>query len=213
MILTDRQKDAITELINISFSRAAASLSELTSHRVVLEAPQVSIHPIGDLEKSLNGFFKGEIASVHQIFSGPVTGDAMLLLNYEGAVLLSYLLTGGTGGPSLSIRSGGLDRSRQYPPQRLPGDLRKHAQSPHHLFRPPAGTGFLGRAAPDLDHRPGGDPIRPGRLYPFFPQSEGDQRLSGHRFRGLFAGVVPRGRRQVGVGNWIIGTGSSEWRV
>jgi len=94
MILTDKQKDAVTELVHIAFSRAAASLSDLTSHRVVLEVPRVSIHAIGDLEQALNGFVQGEIATVHQIFSGPVNGDAMLLLNYEGAVTLSNLLTG-----------------------------------------------------------------------------------------------------------------------
>jgi len=94
MILTDKQKDAVTELVHIAFSRAAASLSDLTSHRVVLEVPRVSIHAIGDLEQALNGFVQGEIATVHQIFSGPVSGDAMLLLNYEGAVTLSNLLTG-----------------------------------------------------------------------------------------------------------------------
>jgi chemotaxis protein CheC len=97
MILSDKQKDAVTELINIAFSRAAASLSDLTNHRVLLEAPSVSIHIIGDLEKALDGFVQGEIATVHQIFGGPVTGDAMLLLNYDGAVALSNLLTGGSG--------------------------------------------------------------------------------------------------------------------
>ena len=35
-----------------------------------------------------------EIATVHQIFSGPVSGDAMLLLDYEGALNLVNLLTG-----------------------------------------------------------------------------------------------------------------------
>ncbi len=98
MILTENQRDALTEVINISFSRAGASLSEITGHRVLLEVPKVSIHPIHELQDCLGEFIHEEIATVHQIFSGAVAGDAMLMLNYEGAVHLSRLLaeTGNT---------------------------------------------------------------------------------------------------------------------
>jgi len=37
--LTDDQKDAVTELVNIAFSRTAAALSELTGNRVELTVP------------------------------------------------------------------------------------------------------------------------------------------------------------------------------
>jgi chemotaxis protein CheC len=93
MELTERQKDALTELINIGFARTAGSLSDLTGQRVMLDVPQVSIHHIHDLYSTLAGFVKGEVATVHQIFSGPVAGDALLLLDYEGAVVLTSLLT------------------------------------------------------------------------------------------------------------------------
>jgi len=39
MILTDEQKDALTALINITFSRTAAALSDLTGHRVTMNVP------------------------------------------------------------------------------------------------------------------------------------------------------------------------------
>src|SRR5262245_41899836 len=93
MHLTERQRDILTELINIGFARAGASFSELTGHRVILDVPQVAIHPINELSKTLSGFIRGEVATVHQIFAGPVAGDALLLLDYEGAVALKYLLT------------------------------------------------------------------------------------------------------------------------
>lgn len=96
MQLNDHQKDSITELINIAFSRAAAALSDLTGKRILLDVPQVLIRSIHELGKTLTDFIPGEIATVHQIFSGPVSGDAMLLLNYEGGVMLSNLLTGET---------------------------------------------------------------------------------------------------------------------
>src|SRR5438128_6183770 len=93
MELTEQQKDALSELINIAFSRTAASLSELTGHRVLLDVPKVAIFPINELSAALAEFLPAEVATVHQVFSGPVTGDALLLLNYDGAVTLTDLLT------------------------------------------------------------------------------------------------------------------------
>lgn len=93
MELTDTQKDALSELINIAFSRTAASLSELTGHRVLLDVPRVAIYPIDELSVALAEFLPAEIATVHQVFTGAVTGDALLLLSYDGAVMLTELLT------------------------------------------------------------------------------------------------------------------------
>jgi chemotaxis protein CheC len=95
MILTEHQQDALTELINIAFSRTAASLSDLTGQRVLLDAPQVEVRPLVEL----NGLLaprvqEGDVATVHQPFAGPMTGDAFLLLSYSDAVTLTNLLTG-----------------------------------------------------------------------------------------------------------------------
>jgi chemotaxis protein CheC len=94
MVLTTEQKDALAELINIGFGRAAASLSRLTGHRVQLEVPQVMMCPIGELSQALRPYIDGEIASVHQVFSGPVGGDALLVLDQRSAGILKELLTG-----------------------------------------------------------------------------------------------------------------------
>lgn len=94
MQLTELQRDAVTELINIAFSRAAASLSQLTSSRVDLEVPEVSVHQIGAISNAVGKFVSGDVATVHQVFTGPVAGDAFLLLNFDGAVHLVDLLTG-----------------------------------------------------------------------------------------------------------------------
>src|SRR5262245_41219299 len=93
MQLTERQRDALTELINIGFARAGASLSDLTGQRVVLEVPQVAIHQMNELNHALGRLVIGDVATVHQIFTGPVAGHALLLLDYDGAVALKYLLT------------------------------------------------------------------------------------------------------------------------
>ena len=92
MVLTDRQNDALAELINIAFSRTGAALSELTGQRVLLSPPSVSIYRTAELPRALAKFIPGEVASVHQVFAGPVAGDALLLLNYDGAMELTNLL-------------------------------------------------------------------------------------------------------------------------
>ena len=93
MILTPEQKDSLTEMVNIAFSRTAAALSELTGNRVELAVPEVSSHPIASLLPALGRFVCGEVATVHQIFGGPVSGDAFLLLDVTGATKLVNLLT------------------------------------------------------------------------------------------------------------------------
>jgi chemotaxis protein CheC len=93
MKLTAVQEDALIELLNIGFGRAAASLSQLTGHRVLLEVPHVTIHPIDEVAESLERMIQTDVASVHQIFGGPVSGDALLILDQVGASILKELLT------------------------------------------------------------------------------------------------------------------------
>jgi len=93
MELTALQYDALVELLNIGFGRAGASLAQLTGQRVVLEVPQISIHPITELHGALAAVVTDQVASVHQIFSGPVAGDALLILDHVAAGMLKELLT------------------------------------------------------------------------------------------------------------------------
>src|SRR5207237_5557896 len=78
--LTERQADALTELVNIAFGLTAAKLSEISGYRVLLEAPVIDIHPMDALVRELGVFVTGEVATVHQVFTGPVSGDAILFL-------------------------------------------------------------------------------------------------------------------------------------
>lgn len=93
MELTLSQKDALTELINIGYGRAAGALSELTGYRITLEVPHVSMHEIDEISPLIGTVVAGEVASVNQMFSGPIAGTAMLLLDERSALLLSRLLS------------------------------------------------------------------------------------------------------------------------
>lgn len=93
MILTEQQRDALGEFINIAFSRTASSLSEISGKRVLLDVPQVDVYPIEEVAGNLARFLPGDVASIHQPFDGVIAGDSFLILNYEGAVRLTDLLT------------------------------------------------------------------------------------------------------------------------
>ena len=93
MELNASQTDALTELINIGYARAAAALSELSGHRISLEVPEVAVHPIGEIAGRLQTVIHGEIVSVNQVFSGPISGNAVMLLDRHAAALLNQLLT------------------------------------------------------------------------------------------------------------------------
>jgi chemotaxis protein CheC len=93
MHLTPVQEDALIELLNIGFGRAAAALSQLTGHRVLLDVPEVQIRVVEEVSEALERVIRSDVASVHQIFSGPVGGDALLILDHGGAAMLKELLT------------------------------------------------------------------------------------------------------------------------
>src|SRR5688572_24254541 len=97
MELTEKQRDSLTELINIGYARAAGALSQLTGHRITVEVPKIAIHEVGDITGMLQGVVQGEVASINQVFSGPVSGNALLLLDDDAALLLTRLLTGEQG--------------------------------------------------------------------------------------------------------------------
>jgi chemotaxis protein CheC len=94
-VLNERQAEALAELINIVFGLTAANLSEISGHRVRLDPPTISSHPIGGLAERLAVFGTGQLVSVRQVFTGPFSGDAYLCVNSEGAVRLSNILIEG----------------------------------------------------------------------------------------------------------------------
>jgi chemotaxis protein CheC len=87
--------DSLSELFNVGLHRAAASLSEITGQRIVVDMPKLIVCPIAEIEKPLTDLIGGEIATVHQIFGGAVVGDAVLLIEHDKAALLAKLMTSG----------------------------------------------------------------------------------------------------------------------
>ncbi len=96
--LRPMEQDALTELFNIGLHRAAASLSELTGQRIVVDTPRLWACPIDEIQEQLGELVEGDLATVHQIFRGKVAGDAVLLLEYDKAAVLTGELTHGEVG-------------------------------------------------------------------------------------------------------------------
>ena len=93
MSVQELDHDALTELFNIGLHRAASSLSELTSQRIIVDLPRLYVCPIDELHARLIDQMSGDLATVHQIFTGSVAGDAVLVLEYESAARLARLMT------------------------------------------------------------------------------------------------------------------------
>ncbi|HEX2977048.1 MAG TPA: chemotaxis protein CheC [Bacteroidales bacterium] len=105
MYLTENQTDALTELINIGFSKSASSLSELTGYRILLGTPSVRLLPISELSNVLSDIVHDRIVTVHQIFNGVISGDAMLILNQNDSKNLVSLMLDDIASDSLSNAS------------------------------------------------------------------------------------------------------------
>ena len=93
MELTPTQRDSLTELINIGYGCAASALSELTGNRITLDVPRISMHPIEEVGPLLSREVAGEVACVNQVFSGAVSGNALLMMDEKSALILSRLLS------------------------------------------------------------------------------------------------------------------------
>lgn len=101
MKLDEFDMDSLSEMFNVGLHRAAASLSEVTGQRILVDMPRLVICPLGEVEARLSDLIGGEVATVHQVFGGAVAGDAVLLLEHEKAGMLAALMSDGelgTGG-------------------------------------------------------------------------------------------------------------------
>jgi CheY-like chemotaxis protein/CheY-specific phosphatase CheX len=94
LVLTAAQKDAFTEMMNVSMGKAAEALSVLMARRVFLMVPEVELMPA----PSLMAFFREEIVQVgvtiRQSFSGNISGIASMVFSESHALFLVRTLVG-----------------------------------------------------------------------------------------------------------------------
>lgn len=92
-MLSSKQIDAITEIINIGVGKGSASLSQMIDGEILLNVPYVNVISFNDvLEEIRNLGNKDEVHSIEMRFSGEYEGSANVILPEESAKLLASLL-------------------------------------------------------------------------------------------------------------------------
>jgi chemotaxis protein CheC len=90
--LTELQRDAMMELLNIGMGRAASALSEMVGAEIYLCVPFLDLLSRHEAIKRLSGKRSERIIAVQQQFSGLLGGDIMLVFPEEKSLELVHVL-------------------------------------------------------------------------------------------------------------------------
>jgi chemotaxis protein CheC len=93
--LTDLELDALTELVNIGVSRAAASLGDMVGEQVLLSVPVVQLVTRDGAVEILGERERDRLIAVHQAFEGDINGRALLIFPETKSLELVRAVTGG----------------------------------------------------------------------------------------------------------------------
>lgn len=92
-VLSSKQIDTITEIINIGVGKGSASLSQMIDGEILLNVPYVNVisfdNVLSEIEKLGGG---NNVHSVEMKFSGEYEGSANVILPGESSKLLASLL-------------------------------------------------------------------------------------------------------------------------
>jgi chemotaxis protein CheC len=94
-LLTELELDALTELVNIGVSRAAASLREMVSEQVFLSVPSIALVSREQAIDILRQREGSALVAVHQIFEGDISGRALLIFPETKSLELVRAVTRG----------------------------------------------------------------------------------------------------------------------
>jgi len=95
-ILGELEHDALTEIINIGVNRAAANLRKMIGDQVHLSVPSIDIVTQRRAARLISEREISDLIAVHQDFSGPFSGRAMLIFPEANSLELVRAVTGGT---------------------------------------------------------------------------------------------------------------------
>jgi chemotaxis protein CheC len=92
--LSELELDALTELVNLGVSRAAANLAVMVREEVLLTVPKVTLMSRHDAIRTLGERESRSLVAVHQTFEGAITGRALLIFPEENSLELVRSLVG-----------------------------------------------------------------------------------------------------------------------
>lgn len=88
------EQDALTELVNIGVSRAAASLRKMIGHQVLLSVPALEVVSRRVAATLIRERESGDLVAVRQDFSGAFSGRALLIFPEANSLALVRAVTG-----------------------------------------------------------------------------------------------------------------------
>ena len=94
-VLDDIELDALTELVNLGISHAAASLADMVREEVTLTVPRVALLSRDEAVETLGERESANLVAVHQTFDGDITGRALLVFPEAKSLELVRAIVGG----------------------------------------------------------------------------------------------------------------------
>jgi len=94
IMLEPLELDALTELVNIGVSRAAASLRKMIGQQIVLSVPAIEMMPASEAAKLIWEREARPIVAVSQAFAGPFSGRALLIFPEDSGTSLVEIVAG-----------------------------------------------------------------------------------------------------------------------
>jgi len=94
-LLNELQLDALTELVNLGVSKAAANLREMVGAQVHLSVPTVELVTRSRAIAILAERESNNLVAVHQVFEGDIGGRALLIFPETKSLELVRAITGG----------------------------------------------------------------------------------------------------------------------
>lgn len=92
--LDELEQDALTELVNIGVSRAAASLRNMIGHQVLLSVPSVEVVDRKVAASLIREREAGPLVAVRQDFTGAFSGRGLLIFPEANSLTLVRAVTG-----------------------------------------------------------------------------------------------------------------------
>jgi chemotaxis protein CheC len=93
--LTDLERDALTEVVNIGVSRAASSLRKMIGEEVILSVPAIEIMAPQDAARLIGERETDELVASQQQFEGAFSGRALLIFPKATSLDLVRAIMGG----------------------------------------------------------------------------------------------------------------------
>ena len=93
--LSELERDAFTELVNIGVSRAAVSLRKMIGVQVLLSVPSVEIVKREVAARLISERESSELVAIHQDFEGAFAGRALLIFPVPNSLELVRAVAGG----------------------------------------------------------------------------------------------------------------------